>query len=387
MLYSEKSALLKYGGIIVICCLLYYCECKISTIKEELPHTIRQSFTTAIEQDLDKRFKEANIQHVMGYFRQNSNNSQTKGYTIMSKDTTEFIPADSAYINDEALKENSERQTILKLFNPIRPQSVDSFFQTELARQHIQAKTLVVSILDNKNKSYSDTDTTLLSSALHTDPVILGLKKEIRLQAFISFPKLRYLKITKGFLIGLLICIAGVMILKIIIPRKKNDGTEHTPAAVPAVPTIPDIPAAPLSNFNYPYRNCKKTKFKSHSLYEIEGVSFDFYEFELMIDSKLTNMTPQNRKILQTLLDAPDCFLNRKQLYARLWPGKAVNYNKLNKSVSRLREALHDIDPRLGLKTYFKNGYQIEIDKTKKDDRETEKDDPVIATGESRKPV
>ena len=399
MSYNKKLALLEYGSIAILCCLLYYCECKISEIKEKLPYILKQSFVSAIERDLDEWFKEANIRQTMGCFNQGSDNTPGKGYTIISKDTTEYIPADSACTARET-SINIERQAILTLFNPIRPPKIDSLLRIELAAHQIPGKTLVVSELNHTDKTYSHTDTTWLSSALRTDTVVLGLKKEIRLQAFLSYPRLHYLKIAKGFLIGILACIAGLAVAVKILQRKKGKRSENTAPVFRSSPLSntdyekrtdsgKDISSSstPLSYINYPYRHCVRTKFDNHSLYELGGISFDFYEFELILNGKKTGMTPQNRHILQTLLDGHDCFLNRKELYERLWPGKLINYNKLNKSISRLRESLAAIDPRLGIKTFFKNGYQIEIKGIKEYDREAGLAYPVIDLNEEKEPV
>lgn len=372
-----------------ICILLYYYESQITSIKEELPYILKQSLTTAIEQDMDMRFKEGNIRHSVGHFKRNPDDPPLKGYTIMSKDTIEFIPADSAQIEDEALLENSERQTILNLFKPIRPQCIDSFFQAELVKQQIQAKSLIVLILGNKDIFYSNADTTLLSSALHTEPVILGLKKEIQLQAFVCVPELRNLKITRGILIGGLCCIAGFVLVETILTRKNSFMQKNKKARKNKKKNNPkDTSTSTSSDFVYfPYRICKKTKFKNHCLYEYRGASFDFYPLELYVNEVKTTMTPQSRKILLLLLESEDCFLNRKQLISRLWPGKTSNYNKLNKSVSRLREALAQADPSVGIRTYFKNGYQIDIDEEaiEKKNKTGIKDLVIPASGEKDK--
>lgn len=146
-------------------------------------------------------------------------------------------------------KENRGIQTIMLLENPIKPEHLDSLFQTALKLIGISAPTAVVYFhnIPGNQPVHSVQDTTFYIYSFATEEIETAIDGSILLRGYIKLSWLDYIRYHSefySFWMG-----SGILIIALIcyyrsVRRKKNTSSEIIPApTMPELPTEPELPA------------------------------------------------------------------------------------------------------------------------------------------------
>jgi DNA-binding winged helix-turn-helix (wHTH) protein len=95
-------------------------------------------------------------------------------------------------------------------------------------------------------------------------------------------------------------------------------------------------------------------------VYEFGPFRFEPGESRLLRDGRPVPLAPQGIEALHALVERSGSLVTKQELMDRVWPGRFVEENSLNKCVSELRKALGDrrLEP-LYIETVARRGYRF----------------------------
>lgn len=336
---------------VTLCCsciillLLLYCNKSIIKSTTQTSVRINTSFLKAIETDAEKRLKEIGPIVTLGYRNLSDSLSGQNGIIIRTETKEKFIPHTFEGIS-VSKRISIISQTIAATYNPIRATSLDSIFQEKLIKNGIHARSLVRYQI-NGEVYYSSPDLGLLSSGLHSKEITTGIYDEIKLQAFIHYPVLERLKRTRTVLSILLTGFLLSIIYQLFTKKQTINVSSVTdePGVPEEITFSPETPSNP----------------EVTETFRIEDIRFDLQGNKLWINDKITKLTKQNIKLLKALLEAPEHYMTRDDIYPHMWNDYIRDYNKLNKCTERLRETISLENPRIEIITHHKRGIELAV--------------------------
>ena len=104
------------------------------------------------------------------------------------------------------------------------------------------------------------------------------------------------------------------------------------------------------------------TKEPDKKLIEFENLSVNIENYELIINSKLTDVPPKELELLYFLASNPNRVYTREQLLEEVWGFDYFGDSRtVDVHIKRLREKLEGVDGNWQLKTVWGVGYKFEV--------------------------
>lgn len=295
-------------------------------------------FKEVIKRDRDFRLKG----HHVRYLTEQSTNGdsiklETSKGVITYKKEVESSTKDK-FLED---KEFTTSQLYLMLKNPIRASVLDSMLRAELVKKGILVQTAVIyeGRLDKTiQKDYSTPDSSFYHTALALLPIHIGIPKlnfEISLKGYMNSPFKYLLKKVPN--LEMILVAYGVLLLSFI-----------------------------LSVIWCLYMHKKEGGKRQRSDFEIEiadDLVFDKNTGEITSNGLVFCQLREYRmKLFLLLLEAPDHYLDYESIREIIWKDKNVTKERINKTVTRLREDLKDLPIPITIENVRSHGYQINLD-------------------------
>lgn len=354
---QNKFIYLKIGIFLIIVSflLLFHLYSYLKTDRNTYQKEIQLSFNDAIRKDLTIRAKGLTENFSFGKTFLSSGDSTT----IHSANQSKTIPQKQLDIIDE--KQSVSIQTILyKKENPLKAEVLDSLFQIELKQRNIDLHSCVVVIDKGKDSSsYSNISDVSQLQPISDTLLFLDLEDELAVQAFTNFSTWFVLKnmpsynwyITGGWLLlvfGLSISIPVFqkrakkkMSQQLINQVAEFSEPEPLPFPVPDSIPLPEKSNAEVISFT-------------------DDLFFNNQTKSLFYNKREVEMTAQQTKFLQKLIEAPDYFLSIEDIKNKVWETDAITLDSIQQSISRLNKVLEMI-PGLIIVNVKRGGYQLQV--------------------------
>jgi len=303
--------------------------------QNNLTKVIETTFQNIVSIDLNRRYKETEAPYYFGKHT-TSPSDQVK---IIHEDTTAYISKKKEHSESAILNKHvNVIQTFLQLENPIKVSILDSLLFHELLKEGISIPVAVRYTDNTAKKIYnSKSDTTFYAQANSMEEIVLGVRNEITLQAFVKFPIfaiIKHAKVQYLLLSSIWFLIIGILFFLVFRKRSARQTIyyKHSKSEQQLV-TL--------------------TKVSDSLFWDTEKRTLIYYENALQIPEL-------SAKLFECFLNSPDHYLSNETMEKTL-RGKVLNAKSWRaQSIKRLRENLSSI-PELSVEVIRGKGYQLII--------------------------
>lgn len=394
---KKRSIILLLAGaglsLLVSVLLVYHLYSEYHLIKTSFRKDLVDAFYEALKKDVENRKKALIKNFYFGFADNVKKDSVTlitsKGEQKSFRDNPDQ-KVDEKYINII--------QSVLYQKNPIKVNALNELFREELIKRNIKVQS-AVSFIDNiLDTTYLSNRNIKLLSPIFSDPIAIGAKREVSLQAYTEIsPVFIISRMSKSYwfiVLGWLLFVTGLTFFipyqmrrtkmqivqdyaKQLINFSSQQKNKFMVDAVmveqeglvgyPKHETMLVAHEAETSNTlgknnlaeeveekEEPHQNFKGLVLLS------EDLIFDFDNYKLYSKGKIVVMTLKPAKLLGSLLNAPNYYLSRQGLRDKVWANVSVTDEAVRRCVSRLNGGL-SVSPNVKVVNLLGEGYRLDF--------------------------
>lgn len=328
-----KSTYALLAGLVVISLFcLYIIYNSYSKNKTNSRERIETIFESTIHKDKDRRQKEVNF----SYHRFNAAEQNKDSMLIESEKG--LFKVEKAKSFDQLSEEGKiymHFQIYLSQCNPIQVAILDSLFHEALIQQKIPALAAVTYTINGKTE-YSHDDTSFYTSDHALKEVVIGVNREIVLQAYTKIPVSYLIKQSLPLYISIILVWIGAVALFIWWTFVKK------PKGITIVP-IPEV---------------------AKVLIEItKDLSFEEEHGILIYKDTTVSLKNKGLSIFNLLLKKRGYYIASEDILHTCWPDGLVTKDALTTTIKRLKQDLESI-PGLTIESARSKGYKLIVSDT-----------------------
>lgn len=325
---STKSIFTALAGLVVISLFCFniiygsYSKHKTDSIQK-----IEKIFALTIREDKARRQNEQAISY--HHFKEPEQNndsilieSEKGSIKIRKENSLGHLPEDEKmYIHF---------QMYLSLRNPIRATTLDSLFNRNLQDEHIPALTAVTYTIDGKTE-YSHADSSFYTPDHALEEVVIGVNREIVLQAYAKIPIYYLIKQSLPLYITIILVWIGIVALFVwwtCFKKTKN---------LTIIP-IPEVTQILMKITN--------------------DLSFDEEHGILIYKDTTVVLKNKGLSVFSLLLKNRGYYIASEEILQTCWPEGSVTKDALTTTIKRLKQDIEPI-PELTIESARSKGYKL----------------------------
>lgn len=325
---STKSIFTALAGLVVISLFCFniiygsYSKHKTDSIQK-----IEKIFALTIREDKARRQNEQAISY--HHFKEPEQNndsilieSEKGSIKIRKENSLGHLPEDEKmYIHF---------QMYLSLRNPIRATTLDSLFNRNLQDEHIPALTAVTYTIDGKTE-YSHADSSFYTPDHALEEVVIGVNREIVLQAYAKIPIYYLIKQSLPLYITIILVWIGIVALFVwwtCFKKTKN---------LTIIP-IPEVTQVLMKITN--------------------DLSFDEEHGILIYKDTTVVLKNKGLSVFSLLLKYKGYYIASEEILQTCWPEGSVTKDALTTTIKRLKQDIEPI-PELTIESARSKGYKL----------------------------
>lgn len=325
---STKSIFTALAGLVVISLFCFniiygsYSKHKTDSIQK-----IEKIFALTIREDKARRQNEQAISY--HHFKEPELNndsilieSEKGSIKIRKENSLGHLPEDEKmYIHF---------QMYLSLRNPIRATTLDSLFNRNLQDEHIPALTAVTYTIDGKTE-YSHADSSFYTPDHALEEVVIGVNREIVLQAYAKIPIYYLIKQSLPLYITIILVWIGIVALFVwwtCFKKTKN---------LTIIP-IPEVTQILMKITN--------------------DLSFDEEHGILIYKDTTVVLKNKGLSVFSLLLKNRGYYIASEEILQTCWPEGSVTKDALTTTIKRLKQDIEPI-PELTIESARSKGYKL----------------------------
>ncbi len=241
---------------------------------------------------------------------------KVKQVRLVDMDTTEVVVLKDSI--EEYLAEQLANQYLLAKYYPLNPDDFNLLFKEELTKRGISTQRVGIVYQNKEEIQYSGQDSISFHTALYTAPVILDIKKSLKVQGWMDYSLLQIWQqapVYKSLCFVLPIILFAAFLLFMKLRR-------ITPPSMPVEEEV------------------------NNGEGDL-GILMDDARQSICIDNKLIALRKMDYLLLRLLVAAPGHLATREMMRKELWPedettDKQVLNNRLDGYLKHIREVLND---------------------------------------------
>lgn len=365
-------------SLFLLALLVFHVHSYYSTSKSEFDRNLYLAFQESVLEDMEIR-----KQKLPGVFSFGFSPGAIVDSTIVVKENEfEMIKKD---ISNEKTKDKYGNAIQLILFekNPIKVGVLDSLFCKALISRGINGLCTVLYKDQIRNVSHWSKDVNDIETYIPVipEPLIVGVKEEILLQAYYKFSPLQiYARMPLSYWLAILGWLSLVAALIIAIPiLQKRAKMQVTKQFADQLLEL-SLQHEETPRTDLVIEEEKMTPQVNKNLIMItDNLSFDTQNWKLYDQGKSIALAPQSSKALHCFLRAPKYFLSTKDIRLQVWGTEDMQDNTIRGCMSRLNRDLANIQ---GIKVVNlpREGYRLEIEYPV--EKETTEDTTLLSLNE-----
>lgn len=325
---STKSIFTALAGLVVVSLFcLYIIYGLYSKQNTDSIQKIEDIFVSTIHEDKDRRQNE----QALSYHRFNDPEQNSDSILIESEEgQIKMEQGEEFSQTPESEKMYIIFQMYLSLRNPIRATTLDSLFNRNLQDEHIPALTAVTYTIDGKTE-YSDADSSFYTPDHALEEVVIGVNREIVLQAYAKIPIYYLIKQSLPLYTTIILVWIGIVALFVwwtCFKKTKN---------LTIVP-IPEVTQILMKITN--------------------DLSFDEEHGILIYKDTTVVLKNKGLSVFSLLLKNKGYYIASEEILQTCWPEGSVTKDALTTTIKRLKQDIEPI-PELTIESARSKGYKL----------------------------